>query len=142
MLVRREIWQEKPFDEVTFSGFHGYDIDFSLSVACRYTNYVCNTVLVEHFSQGSFSRSWLHGMEVLHEKWNASLPMVAKPFTEKELSRYDRLGEGYFIKFLWQKGCFDVCGFRDAFHYLLRYPFSLTAWMLIPKYLKYRLRHR
>lgn len=141
LLVRRDVWEETLFDEATFQGFHCYDIDFSLSVARHYTNYVCHTVLVEHYSQGSFSRSWLQGLEALHEKWRSRLPMYVGGFTKKELARYDRLGEGYFIKFLWQKGCFDACGFRDALRYLCRYPFSLAAWMLLPKYLKYRLRY-
>lgn len=142
LLVRRSVWQETPFDEETFPGFHGYDLDFSLAVACNHTNYVCHTVLVEHYSEGSFSREWLQGMETLHRKWKARLPMSAKALTARQLACYDRLGEGYFIKFLWQKGCFDVCSFRDALQYLRRYPFSLTAWMLLPKYMKYRWRHR
>lgn len=142
LLVRRDVWEETLFDEVTFQGFHCYDIDFSLSVARRYTNYVCHTVLVKHYSQGSFSRSWLQGLEVFHEKWRSCLPMYVGTLTEKDLARYDRLGEGYSIKFLWQKGCFDVCCFRDGLRYLCCYPFRLTAWMLFPKYLKYRLRYR
>lgn len=142
LLARRSVWKEMRFDEVTFPGFHCYDIDFSLAVACHYTNYVCHTVLVEHYSQGSFSRSWLQGLEALHEKWQNCLPIAAKPLTDREMERYDRLGEGYFIKFLWQKGCFDVCSFHDALRYFYRYPFTFTAWMLFPKYLKYRLRYR
>lgn len=140
LFTRREVWQETPFDEHTFPGFHCYDLDFSLAVARRHTNYVCRTVLVEHFSEGSFSRAWVEGMECLHAKWKSYLPMCAEPLTKAELVRYDRLGEGFFIRFMWQKGCFDVRGFRDAIRYLSRHPQSGTAWSLLPKYVKYKLR--
>lgn len=140
LLTRREVWAETPFDEATFSGFHCYDLDFSLAAACRHTNYVCHTVLVEHFSEGSFSRSWVEGMERLHAKWASKLPMYAEPLSAAQLARYDRRGESGFIRFMWQKGCFDVRGFRDAADYLSRHPASGTAWSLLPKYVKYRLR--
>lgn len=141
LLVRHEVWREIPFDEDTFRGFHCYDLDYSLSVASHYKNYVCHTVLVEHFSEGSFSHAWVDELIRLHDKWQDCLPMEAVPLSPKDLKRYDRLGEGYFIKFMWQKGCFDVRSFRDALHYLARYPFSGAAWMLFPKYLKYKLRY-
>lgn len=142
LFARREVWREIPFDEATFRGFHAYDLDYSLSVACRYQNYVCHTVQVEHFSEGSFSYAWLGELKRLHQKWEERLPMTAVPLTQKEVASYDRLGEAYFIKFMWQKGCFDVQGLSDAVRYFRRYPWSGTAWMLFLKYLKYKLRHR
>lgn len=141
LAVRREVWRSFPFDEKNFPGFHCYDLDFSLSVASAYTNYVCHTVLVEHFSEGSFSKNWVESMIRLHRKWDGQLPMTARSMSVKELARYDRLGEAYFIKFMWQKGCFEVRGLRDACRYWLRHPFSGISWALFPKYLKYRLRH-
>lgn len=140
LFTQREVWRESPFDEATFGGFHCYDIDFTLAAATRHTNYVCHTVLVEHFSEGSFSRDWVEGMERLHAKWAPLLPMSAEPLSETELTRYDRQGEGFFIKFMWQKGCFDVRSFRDGANYLARHPASGTAWSLLPKYVKYKLR--
>ncbi len=141
LFVRCDVWKEIPFDEVTFRGFHCYDLDYSLSVSCRYRNFVCNTVLVEHFSEGAFSHVWVDELKRLHKKWESRLPMVAVPLALKDLRRYDRLGEGYFIKFMWQKGCFDIRGFRDAVYYFLRYPLTGSAWTLFPKYLKYKLRY-
>lgn len=140
LLTRREVWRDHPFDTVAFPGFHGYDLDFTLAAATHRTNYVCHTVLVEHHSEGSFSRDWLESMHRLHAKWADRLPMCATPLSEAELERYDRSGEAYFIKFMWQKGCFDVRGLRHAAEYLRRYPSSGTAWGLLPKYVKYRLR--
>lgn len=141
LFVRRQVWEEIPFDDATFTGFHAYDVDFSLAVACRYTNYVCHTVLVEHFSEGSFSYAWLDGMKKLHAKWESRLPMVAVPMTPEELARYDLCGEAYFMKFMWQKGCFDVLGIKDACNFWKRHPGHGVSWLLFPKYLKYKLRY-
>lgn len=140
LLARREVWRESPFDTAAFPGFHGYDLDFTLAAAQRRTNYVCHTVLVEHRSEGSFSHAWLDAMGRLHDKWAAGLPICATPLPAAELERYDRLGEAHFIRFMWQKGCFDVRGLSHAATYIRRHPVSGTAWGLLPKYAKYRLR--
>lgn len=140
LFVRRDVWDSVHFDEAAFTGFHCYDLDFSMAVACHYTNYVCHTVLVEHFSEGSFSTEWVGGMKHLHEKWADRLPMTAVPLTSKQMATYDLLGEAYFIKFMLQKGCFGVRGFRDVVHFIGRRPLTPAAWALLPKYMKYKLR--
>lgn len=54
LVVRRDVWAATPFDGRTFPGFHCYDLDFTTAVfAAGRRNYVCNTVLVEHFSAGA-----------------------------------------------------------------------------------------
>lgn len=141
LFVRRRVWEENPFDDVTFAGFHGYDIDFSLAVACRYTNYVCHVVQVEHFSEGSFSPAWLDSMKRLHAKWEKHLPMAAVPISSREQARYELLGEAYFMNFLWQKGCFDVLGMKEAWSFWKRHPWKVVSWLLFLKYMKYKLRY-
>ncbi|MEG2612720.1 MAG: glycosyltransferase, partial [Alistipes sp.] len=140
LFVRREVWRQTPFDAVTFPGFHCYDLDFSMAVARNYKNYVCHTVLVEHFSEGAFSVEWVEQVKRLHAKWNDCLPMMAETLSVRQLARYDRLGEAFFIKFMLQKGCFEVCGWSEVMHYLVHHPLHLTAWTLLPKYVKYKLR--
>ncbi len=48
-----------PFDEELLTGFHCYDLDFTLQIAADrcYKNYVCcsSEVLIEHSSQGNFN---------------------------------------------------------------------------------------
>lgn len=142
LFVRRDVWAATPFDATTFPGFHCYDLDFSLAVAhSHHTNYVCHTVLVEHFSEGSFSRNWLDAMKQLHEKWAEHLPLCATPLSPTEMERYDLLGEAFFIRFLWQKGCFDICGLDAAMRFVRQHPSCAAGWKLFPKYVKYRLRH-
>ena len=40
MFVRKEVWKANPFDEKMLTGFHCYDVDFSLQIAVskRYRN--------------------------------------------------------------------------------------------------------
>lgn len=140
LFVRHDVWSQMPFDEKTLTGFHGYDIDFTLTVACRYRNYVCNRMMVEHFSTGNYTGEWLQTMKRLHDKWRDRLPLFAQTLTPQELERYERVSESYFIRFLWQKGCFQECNFGDGIQYIARYPFTSHAWMLLPKYVIYKLR--
>jgi GT2 family glycosyltransferase len=58
MCCRKQVWQEFKFDETAFPDFHFYDIDFCTRVFTRYKVVVISTILVEHFSQGSYNKSW------------------------------------------------------------------------------------
>lgn len=109
MFVRREVWEEMPFDEEALTGFHCYDIDFSLSVSKKYKNYVCGTVLTRHESKGNFDKKWLKETVRLYtHKWRAMLPMTSsdvfindskiKKFNERAYFRViKRIGERNFI---------------------------------------------
>ena len=142
LFVRRNVWESTKFDEQSFPRFHCYDMDFTLAVASQYQNYVCNTVVVEHFSEGSFSNEWLEALKKLHEKWNDKLPLYVKEYVSPaQLMRYDRLGEATFIKLLFQKGLFSECGFQDVLAYSHKYPQYADSWLLYLKYTKYRLRY-
>lgn len=81
MFVRKEVWEKFMFDEKMLTGFHGYDIDFSLEISNSgvYKNYICcsNQVLVEHFSAGTFNLQWVDDtIRLYKEKWSKILPMA------------------------------------------------------------------
>lgn len=79
LFVRREIWKEYKFDERLLTAFHCYDIDFSLSIATKYQNYVCNCVDVFHNSCGNFDEKWLRQTIRMYEKkWQRMLPVKTK----------------------------------------------------------------
>lgn len=142
LFVSRSIWKNIKFDQQTFNKFHCYDIDFSLSVAIQYQNYVCNNIIVQHYSQGAFSEEWLKDLERLHKKWQDKLPLyIKKELTSKQLIKYDRLGECTFLKFLMQKGMFNKCSLKHVTNYIFKYPLYATSWLLYLKYIKYRLRY-
>lgn len=57
--ARREAWSRVRFDEATFDGFHGYDVDFSFRAARAGLRVgVESGFLVLHRSTGNFGEAW------------------------------------------------------------------------------------
>lgn len=144
MFVSRKVWEEVRFDEVNFPSFHGYDLDFTLAVsAAGYTNYVCHTVMPEHFSIGSFNESWLDMLRTLHDKWCDRLPMNVGPTISAERIKVLNIrARLVFTRILMTKGLLGkVGGFSRIRRCIAEKPLSIKAWMLLPAYLKYRWRY-
>lgn len=80
LFVSKALWEQYPFDEKMLTGFHCYDLDFSMQIARsrKYKNYVCTTpqVLIEHFSLGTLDKVWMRETIRMHkQKWNSFLPL-------------------------------------------------------------------
>lgn len=78
LFVKKDVWEQYPFDEELLTGFHCYDIDFTMQISvAHYRNYVCcsNNCLIEHFSSGSFDKDWYSMTVRMHEKWRYLLPI-------------------------------------------------------------------
>lgn len=78
MFVKKNIWLRYPFDEKLLTGFHCYDLDFTLQIAlAQFKNYVCcsNYVLIEHLSAGNMNEEWYSSTIRLHKKWKNLLPI-------------------------------------------------------------------
>ena len=112
MFVRKEVWEEYPFDEVMLTGFHCYDVDFSLQIAAskKYKNYVCcsTKVLIEHFSPGNLNHSWYKDTIRLHKsKWADKLPLKVSNFeiSEKERRKYEERCFYHFVRGMLTVNC-------------------------------------
>lgn len=142
LFVRRNVWASSRFDEECFPGFHLYDMDFTTALfAAGRRNWVCHTVLVEHFSEGSYTPAWLAALRSYHVKWESHFPLSVMPLTPRALTDADRRAEAGFLKMLCQKGIFAECSLRTLARYIGRYPLHAKSWGLLPKYLKYRIKH-
>jgi hypothetical protein len=76
MCARKDLFEKIRFDAKTFSGYHSYDIDICLQAfLAGYKNYAVNDILIEHFSRGYHSRSWIENSMKLTDKWGAHLPI-------------------------------------------------------------------
>lgn len=88
-----DVAKEFLFDE-GLKGFHGYDIDFSLSVTKKYQAVVSHEILMSHYSEGHFSHDWLDAMIYIHEKRKKELPVFllypgkTEATAEKQTFRY------------------------------------------------------
>jgi hypothetical protein len=83
--TRREIALKYPFDSKLLIGFHGYDLDFCLSVFPHYKIVVTYDVLMKHASEGNFDKKWLDEMLKLHKKWSHALPLTTSDLTDGEI---------------------------------------------------------
>lgn len=81
----KNAWENYPFDEILFNGFHFYDLDFSLSIAQKFTNYVCHTIDLIHFSEGNFDKNWNYYSQIFHRKWSHKLPFALSEVTKDEI---------------------------------------------------------
>ena len=144
--VRKDIWEKYPFDEELLTGFHCYDIDFSLQIAtANYKNYVCcsNQMLIEHFSQGNFSDiNWFSTTLRLHKKWKHLLPIKTSDLniSERKIRKCEELASYDFLRQVLKSDC-DIMFKRKIFKMFLCRPFSwrhLTNCIsAIIKYMRY-----
>ncbi len=102
MMVSRAAWAACPFDERVITGFHGYDVDFCLSMQqAGRTNYVCSQSMIEHMSYGAYSLAWVQTTLTLHrEKWKGALPILAAgcALTTEQRAGYERFIWYDFLK--------------------------------------------
>ena len=83
LATRKEVIALFPFDETMFTGFHCYDLDFSLSIGTKYKIVVTYAILLEHFSEGHLNKNWLDDSLKLHKKWKAILPKQTGEINER-----------------------------------------------------------
>jgi hypothetical protein len=84
LATTKKIWAEFKFDEKTFTGFHAYDIDFSLAIGRKYKVAVTYDVLLQHLSDGNYDSAWVYESMKLHQKWNKHLPANIQGLTPKQ----------------------------------------------------------
>lgn len=87
MCTKKDIFKKYPFDEKTFTGFHGYDTDFSLQVFDEYEVAVIFDVMVHHYSEGSFDKLWLENAILVSDKWKKKLPVAVTKLSKEILVR-------------------------------------------------------
>lgn len=91
LAVRKPLFTQVRFDEATFHGFHGYDIDICLQAhVLGYRNRVINNILIEHFSKGTPNRQWVENSRLLNNKWRSSLPLYTTNPGEKKVEKCEQ----------------------------------------------------
>lgn len=128
LFVPQKVWSLYPFDEEILTGFHCYDLDFTLQIAAgkQYKNYVCCSpeVLIEHSSQGLYTRVWYQETIRLHkQKWNAILPLKIDSLilSDKKLRRFEERCFNTFLRDLLKT---DYPERKMVLKEFLAYPFS------------------
>lgn len=86
LCTKKKVFNEFKFDEITFPGFHGYDIDYSLQVNTKYDLFVVFDILIQHYSEGSPDRNWIRSAFMISKKWKKNLPVSAYEISAKEFN--------------------------------------------------------
>jgi glycosyltransferase involved in cell wall biosynthesis len=97
LCTKREIFESNNFDSLTFTGFHGYDIDLSLSIGRSNKVVVSYDILIEHFSEGSFERDWVFEILKLHKKWGSFLPLNKNGLSQNDMMIVEKATYKNFI---------------------------------------------
>lgn len=84
LCTRKDVFELCRFDERSFQGFHGYDIDFSLQVFQHCKVGVVFDVVLHHYSEGNYDKTWLRNMMLVSKKWKHRLPMSVRTLQEDE----------------------------------------------------------
>jgi tetratricopeptide (TPR) repeat protein len=86
LATRRETALRLGFDEVTFDGWHLYDLDFSLRASQAGLDCAsCNDILAVHGSQGSYDEHWLKYAQRFLAKHQSRLGPLQSVFFKPEL---------------------------------------------------------
>lgn len=96
--TKKEIVEAHQFDEETFKQFHCYDLDFSLQVHQTHHAVVTFEVLLEHFSEGHYGKTWIEETLKLHEKWATDLPIDLEGLSKKEILFAEKHTFRFFLK--------------------------------------------
>jgi len=78
LAARKDVILKNKFDE-QLKGFHGYDLDICLAVGEHLKIVVAYNILLEHFSEGNYSKDWYQSNYIVHSKWKQQLPKLVVP---------------------------------------------------------------
>jgi hypothetical protein len=121
--TRKSIVKQIPFDEKAFTGFHCYDVDFSLSVYQQYEVAITYDILLKHFSEGSFDDKWATETIKLHEKWKKYLPINLEGISSEEKHTQEFGAFHYILP--------KVLKHKEALAKMLKYVLSVDALSLL-----------
>lgn len=77
--VRRSLFEKIKFDDITFDGFHFYDLDICMQIGKTHNLIVTWDILVKHLSGGSFDDSWKKYAARFLNKYKSILPVSCTP---------------------------------------------------------------
>ncbi len=73
--IRKELFKTIQFDEKTFDRFHFYDLDICMQVRKSHKVMVTSSILVKHFSGGTFKEEWSRYGKKFIDKYYNDLPV-------------------------------------------------------------------
>ncbi|MBC7913734.1 MAG: hypothetical protein H7Y07_06385 [Pyrinomonadaceae bacterium] len=134
LCTRKDVFEQFQFDEKTFTGFHGYDIDFSLQVNTKYNNYVIFDIVVHHFSDGTPDKKWIESAKLISNKWKKALPVSIYPLAEAEANLYHWKSLQVFLQKLFELKYPLPIIFQNYLVYSFNQYFTVRRFVSMGKY--------
>ncbi|MBA4167515.1 MAG: hypothetical protein H0X41_08245 [Chitinophagaceae bacterium] len=135
LCTRKEVFDQHPFDEVLFRGFHGYDIDYSLQVSTTHELLSISDILIHHFSEGRPNRQWMESTLQVSRKWKKRLPVSVHPLTHKEFGDHHWAAMQMFIQRLVTMDYSTLAISRYFIYYSFNSFFTIRRFGSMTKYL-------
>lgn len=136
---KRDIALKYQFDENNYSGYHFYDLDFSLNLFLHgFKNYVTNEVHLTHNSMGNFNADWIHSARIFHLKWRKDLPISLSKISNLESKKMKVEFLRNWLSFL-NRVRYKKCNsywFRNWLYYLVIAPLRRPLYVLFVQRLK------
>ncbi len=94
MCFRKELFQKIRFDEENYNSFHLYDSDICMQVnELGYGVFITQDILIEHYSEGTFSPEYAESYKTFARKWKHRLPLIiGTTYTQDEIETYIKRG--------------------------------------------------
>lgn len=144
MCIRKKLFNSIRFDDVTFKGFHHYDVDICLQIHnCNYKMISINDVLIKHHSLGSrMNMTWLQNVLKVQKKWKKFLPATVVKLSFSKM--LDCEHKGVFEYAMLQKennlSYTQIC--KMFINQFSKYKLGFFYYKTIPRMCKYILRFR
>jgi hypothetical protein len=135
MCTKREIFEQFKFDEHTFKGFHGYDIDYSLQINRTHNVYVIFDILIHHYSEGTPDKKWVESAILLSKKWNKQLPVTNHTVSKAALNLHHWRSLQVFLQKLIDLGYSHHIVLRNYLKYSFTKFFKIRRFLSMGKYL-------
>jgi hypothetical protein len=132
LAVTRQNHSNYPFDEHTLTGFHAYDIDYSLGQAKNGKIAVVYDILIEHFSYGGNTRQWIDAQLLVTKKWANQLPLHIHLSTA-ELKQAEIINMETFLIALYTNRYKKLLQLKYLFKLLVLRPFNSKNFALVAK---------
>lgn len=99
--IRKKLFQKIRFDEMTYQGFHMYDMDICMQI--HQQKFKCLSLYnidINHQSQGALNNSWIKNRILFWKKWKHALPLSNLKLTWYQIAIYEWRNTLAFLKII------------------------------------------
>ncbi|MEP6614601.1 MAG: glycosyltransferase [Mucilaginibacter sp.] len=133
--IRKSLFDKIRFDDVTYSGFHFYDVDITMQVSqAGYNVYCVFDILIKHCSEADINETWIQNALAFNKKWNTVLPAACTQLEYVTRCEAELKTLNEFARMLMANGRPQKKAYRTVLFMLLKH-FRIYFYYKTPAYL-------